>query len=172
MSHIMLDLETMGTDPYCPVIAIGACRFEMDDSPIEDTFYQVVSLESCMELGMKPSASTILWWMEQEDAARLVFGDKGAAKLVPALDAFTDWHNSRPDLIWGNSARFDCGILEAAYKVCGKEVPWQHWRERCYRTAKSMADVSLVRTGTPHNALDDAVTQAYHLRAIYKELKL
>ena len=175
MSHVMLDLETMGTDPYSPVIAIGACRFEMDTDLIEDVFYQVISLESCMEVGLRPSASTTLWWMNQSEAARKVFYDETAVKLPIALDAFTDFLNSRPDELWGNSARFDCGLLEACYKACGKEVPWQHWHERCYRTVKNLPgakDVKLVRQGTYHHALDDAISQAKHLQAIYKKLGL
>ena len=37
-------------------------------------------------------------------------------------DAITDYLNSRPAHLWGNSARFDMGILEAAYLACGKVV--------------------------------------------------
>lgn len=175
MSHVMLDIETMGTDPFAPVIAIGACRFEMDDSPIEDTFYQAITLESCLEVGLRASASTTVWWMGQSEQARAVFTDADAVKLPHALDAFTDFLNSRPDDLWGNSARFDIGLLEACYKACGKEVPWMHWSERCYRTLKNLPgakDVKLVRQGTYHHALDDAISQANHLRNIYKHLGL
>lgn len=173
--HVMLDIETMGTDPYCPVVAIGACRFAMDEQLITDTFYQPISLESCMELGLKPSAPTIVWWLNQSQEAQDLFANKQAAAttLPMALDAFTDWLNSRPDQLWGNSARFDCGILEATYKVCSKVVPWEHWNERCYRTIKSLPKakgIKLVRSGVYHNAMDDAISQANHLREIYRQL--
>jgi len=63
MSNIMLDLETMGTASYSPVIAIGACCFDADGNVgrlpgTEGAFYQAITLESCIELGLKPSAST------------------------------------------------------------------------------------------------------------------
>lgn len=175
--HIMVDIETMGTDPYCPVLSIGACRFAMDDSEPDDDslFYQVISLGSCMDLGLKPNPNTISWWMKQSDEAKKIFTDPNAVPLPLALDAFTDWLNSRPDQLWGNSARFDCGILEACYKACGKVVPWDHWNERCYRTLKSSPkakEIELVRMGIHHNALDDAISQAHHLRAIWKHLGL
>lgn len=183
MSHVMLDIETMGTDPYAPVIAIGACRFEMgegwDDiapeySP-DNVFYQAITLQSCMDVGLRPSASTTLWWMQREAAAQHVMFDPAAVALPAALDAFTDWLNSRPDMLWGNSARFDCGLLEACYKACGKVVPWDHWNERCYRTIKNLPkakEIKLIRIGTYHHALDDAISQANHLRAIYQLLGL
>lgn len=172
-SHIMLDLETMGTDPYSPVIAIGACRFEINDELIMDFFYQPIKLESCMKLGLKPSASTIEWWMDQSPEAKALFKDPTAVDLPLALDAFTEWHNSDHGSIWGNSASFDCGLLKNAYKACDKEVPWQFWQEKCYRTLKGLVpDVKLSRIGTFHNARDDAISQAIHLRDIYKRLGL
>lgn len=173
----MVDLETLGTDPYSPVLSIGAVRFRFDDEPfaVEDTFHQVISLESCMELGLRPSASTISWWMQQSAEARSIFTPNVGLPLPNVLDNFTDWWGSRPDEIWGNSISFDGGILKDAYRVCKKEVPWAFWKERCYRTMKSLPavqDVSFERIGTHHNALDDALSQALHLREIYKALGL
>lgn len=177
MTDLMADLETMGTQPYAPILSIGACAFRLDnDDPITDLFYQAVDLESCLELGMRPSGATIKWWMQQEDAARSrAVHDPEQVALPLALDAFTEWVNSRPLAVWGNSARFDCGLLEAAYKVCHKQVPWEYWKERCYRTVKNLPganSIALQRIGTHHNALDDAVSQALHLRSIYRALGL
>lgn len=175
--EIMVDLETMGTDPYSPIVSIGAVRFI--DGPMQgamEPFYQAITLESCMELGLKPSADTILWWLDKarDGAARDVFTDSRAVKLPLALDMFTDWYASRPDHLWGNSAAFDLGLLKDAYKACGKEAPWKFYRERCYRTLKSLpiaADVAMKRRGTHHNALDDAITQAHHCRDILAKMR-
>jgi 3' exoribonuclease, RNase T-like len=172
----MVDLETLGTDPYAPILAIGACAFNFDEAPIEDLFYQTVDVESCLELGMRASGSTLKWWMQQADAARSeAFNSPLAVGLPDALDLFTEWWNSRPLHFWGNSARFDAGLLEAAYKTCHKIVPW-HWpRERDYRTIKHLPgahSITLQRFGTHHNALDDAISQALHLRSIFRALKL
>lgn len=175
--HCMVDLETLGRRPYCPVLTIGACAFNLDDDlPIVDVFYQAVRLDSCLEVGLRVDADTLKWWMEQNDAARTAaFLDPHAVKLPNALDAFTDWIGSRPMQFWGNSARFDMGILEAAYTACGKEVPWLFWNERDYRTVKGLVaakDIPLTRVGMLHQAQDDAVSQANHLRTICKQLQL
>lgn len=174
--HVMTDLETLGTDPYSPILSIGACRFSMDSDPAcADTFYQAIRLESCLEFGLKPSASTVIWWMQQNAAAQEVFTDESATTLPLALDAYTDFLNSRPDTLWANSARFDYGLLAAAYKVCGKELPWSFFREGCYRTIKNLPaakGIKLVRFGDHHNALEDAISQARHLQEINKKLNL
>lgn len=181
---IMLDLETMGTEPFAPVIAIGAVRFDAGNAAtvppalVQDTFYQPITLESCLAVGLKPSASTITWWLTHPSVtpeARALFTDARAVPLPNALDAFTDWYNSSEDTLWGNSARFDNGLLAAAYAACGKQVPWLHWNEGCYRTLKNLPaarGIKLVRSGTHHNALDDALSQAHHLCAIVKHLSL
>jgi hypothetical protein len=175
-TEVMIDLETLGTEPGAPILSIGACAFGFDDSPIADTFYRAVDLESCLQFGMRPSALTIKWWMQQEVAARdRAFSDVEAVPLAVALCDFSAWYNGRDLDVWGNSARFDLGLLEAAYKLCAFNVPWKFWQERCYRTAKSLPGaraVPLERIGTHHNALDDAVSQAMHLRGIYRVLGL
>lgn len=178
MKHVMLDLETMGTEPGAPVVAIGACRFEMDDdSAITDCFHQAISLQSCMDAGLSPSASTITWWLTNEEItpqARAIFAD-GAMNLHPALGGFATWYYQDDCEIWGNSAAFDLGVLAAAYKAAGQRTPWGFWNERCYRTVKNLPkaiDIKLERLGTHHNALDDAISQAHHLRAIWKTLGL
>lgn len=173
--QVMLDLETLGTKPYCPVLTIGAVRFEVGDMQPMHPFYQAIRLESCLEHGLKPAAGTIDWWMKQSQAAQdAAFRDEKAVDLPEALDRFTDWMGSRPDYVWGNSALFDNGILEAAYFACGKQLPWKAFHERCYRTLKSlpgMEQFKLQRAGTHHNALDDAVTQARHCRAMLQHLE-
>jgi DNA polymerase III epsilon subunit-like protein len=173
--EIMVDLETMGTDSWSPVIAIGAVRFVAGPMQAMEPFYQAITLESCMKVGLRASADTIKWWMKQKPEAQAVFEDPNAVELPLALDSFTDWINSRPDNLWGNSAAFDLGLLKDAYKACGKEAPWQFYRERCYRTLKGLPGMDrfkLSRTGTHHNALDDAISQAHHCRDMLMHMGL
>jgi hypothetical protein len=179
-NRIMVDIETLGTDPFCPILSIGACNFDPMVADTEDpvdhdsTFYVAITLESNLAAGLKPSADTINWWMtETSDAARQVFNDPRAVSLAMGLDMFTDWINSRPELIYANPPRFDMGIIQAAYKALGKEIPWSWRKERCYRTICYLApDVVTPRLTVHHNALDDAKYQAYHLTAVYRSLGL
>jgi hypothetical protein len=44
---------------------------------------------------------------------------------------------------------------------------WRSYNSRCYRTVKQQfPDITIVRSGTHHNALDDARAQAAHMVGI------
>ncbi len=159
MNRIMLDLETMGTNSNAAIIAIGAVRF---DKKVTDKFYEVVTLQSCVDAGLEMDASTVMWWMDQSKEARDQFKRDGI-KLKFALFQFAAWAGEGAE-VWGNGASFDNAILANAYSKCGLEQPWAFYNDRCYRTVKSMnKDIKLKRVGTYHNAVDDAESQALHL---------
>src|SRR4051794_11270840 len=67
--EVMVDLETMGLDPDAAIVAIGATKFTLGEEPVS-TFYANVDLGDCLSLGLTVSASTIMWWLQQEHAAR------------------------------------------------------------------------------------------------------
>lgn len=168
--HVMLDLETMGNSGQSPIIAIAAVVF--DETGVYEKFYTQVQLESNLSVGLRPDASTILWWLEQSDDARSAFrNNKIAPTLVEALSNFAEWfHDVGGEQVWGNGAVFDNGILGNAYRAVGIVQPWKFWNDRCYRTVKSLyPNVTLERVGTHHNALDDAESQAQHLIKISLE---
>jgi hypothetical protein len=168
--HVMIDLETMGNRPSAPIIAIGAAMFDKDE--VHDEFYVVVDLADSVAEGGVMDPSTVLWWMKQSDEARAEFQREGMP-LRAALDSFQAWISGvELDGVWGNGASFDNVILSESYRRMGSEAPWPFWKDRCYRTVKSMAVVPMSRTGTHHNALDDARDQALHLMTINDEWEI
>lgn len=167
MNNVMLDLETMGTCGNSAIIAIGAVRF---DTEVTDRFYEVVTLQSSVDVGLKIDPSTVIWWMDQSDEARGQFKRKGTV-LPEALLRFANWVGHGAE-VWGNGASFDNSILSNAYLKCGITQPWEFWNDRCYRTIKSMnKGIKLNRVGTYHNAVDDAESQALHLIEILHATK-
>lgn len=166
--EVSVDIETLGKKPFCPILTIAAVRFEAGPMQAMEPFYQPVRLESCLDLGMKVDADTLNWWMGQPAEARTAaFDDEKAVDLPEALDRFTDWIGSRPDRLWGNSARFDMGILEAAYTVCRKQVPWNTWKEMDMRTLANLPGMDVVprkKSKVAHHALEDAIAQAHYIR--------
>ena len=167
--HVMLDLETMGTRPDAPIIAIGAVMF--DGNAILDEFYVNVDLESAVHTGRAVvDPKTVLWWMEQGGEARSALrGDREG--ISTALYKFRDWLKPvKPEGMWGNGASFDNVILSETYLRLDQPPPWPFWVDRCYRTMKNMyPQIEMDRTGVHHNALDDAKSQALHLIKIWRE---
>jgi exodeoxyribonuclease VIII len=167
--HIMIDLETMGNRPNAPIIAIGAVAF--DANGIDREFYEVVDLDSAVRSGAVIDPSTVMWWLQQSDEARTSLFVMDGVTLSKALDKFSLWATvSDITGVWGNGATFDNVILAESYRRLDKVAPWPFWKDKCYRTVKGMyPDVRMERSGTHHNALDDAKSQALHLVRINDE---
>ena len=170
---ISIDIETMSTAPTAAIASIGACRFAIGGDGIGDwigdTFHMHVSLANCQRHGLTIDASTVLWWIKQGDDAKaaLLGGQQDAAPLVTALEALANFIDATDDggpekpTIWANGASFDLPILANAYRTVGMPLPWKFWEERDLRTLKGLSpDLRIERSGTHHNALDDALHQA------------
>jgi hypothetical protein len=151
----MIDLETLGTKPGCKVLSIGACIFSPHG--IGDTFYEAMDFETIpgtIEMG------TFKWWFNQSDAARdaAFFGTKDHADTMQKFNA---WALAKtPVNIWADPVDFDLPILEASMLLAGVTPAWGHWLKRDGRTVRKIANVVPRRVGTPHHALDDAISQA------------
>jgi len=174
MSHVMIDLETMGTSPGCAIVSIGAVAFDpRGGDDFSRTFYRAVSLESCQQAGLRLEAGTVAWWMAHGSEARAVFATDMRAHLLDALMDFSEWmRDYRACSIWANGASFDFPILSEAYRAFEMDKPWSYWYECCYRTVKNCwrSCPAPARVGIAHHALDDAIHQARHLQIIFSEL--
>lgn len=154
-AHVMVDLETLDTRPTAAIISIGAVIF--DGFAAGREFYVAVDMQSSLEAGLTSNPRTLAWWGDQSAEARAVFTDPNRMPL--AFASFLP-----PDCcVWGNGASFDNAILQNAYAAAGMDLPWKFWNDRCYRTVAACAPTRRVQSGTHHNALDDAKSQAEHL---------
>lgn len=168
MKNIMLDLETLGNKPGCVIVAIGAVYF--GGGKLGAEFYRRVDAESCERAGLHIDAATVLWWMKQTVEARNELVAHGAL-IGDALLDFTDFIAAQEVKVWGNGSDFDNVILAQAYHKCNQPLPWAFWNNRCYRTVKNLYPATLMkRTGTAHNALEDAKSQARHLMELLPNL--
>ncbi|MBP2856146.1 3'-5' exoribonuclease [Dickeya oryzae] len=180
MNHLMIDLEVMGKTPQAPIVAIGAVFFEPSTGEFGPEFYSPITLSSSMSTGGIPDAGTIMFWLDQSDAARAAIR-VDAQPLIVVLHAMSEFVNSNSNpkyvQVWGNGASFDNVILrETCSRECFGDI-WQWFNDRDVRTI-----VELGRTigfnpkkdmpfdGEQHNALDDARHQAKYVSAIWQRL--
>ena len=171
MEHLMLDLETLGTEQDCPVLSIGAVKFDPRSGQLGEQFYEVLDIQEQFDAGRKMSASTFIWWMKQGDDARRAIhtpaGRAHAADIV--LDKFARYF-SGSTYIWSNGAGFDVPIIEDMMRQYKVTIPWKFWDIRDTRTAGHLAGVRLAKQGVAHNALDDAISQANWIHQCYQKL--
>jgi hypothetical protein len=166
MNDLMIDLETLGTDPETPVISLGAVFFDIEKKTMGATFYMALDVDEQIKRGRKPTGSTLRWWMGQADAAKRVFNEKAKPSLE-VLQTFSLWMkaNNPKAHVWGNGSTFDVSIMEHLYKMYGLECPWGYGKIMDLRTFRRFQGkgAKVVVPGTAHNALDDAVGQAQYV---------
>ena len=95
------------------------------------------------------------------------------AKVLQDFECFIKWFDYSSLQVWGNSARFDLGILENAYSKFNVNIPWNHWNERDVRTLVAFAPEikkNMVFEGVKHNPIDDCKHQIKYCCEIFKKL--
>ena len=163
--HVMLDIETVGTEPGAAIASIGAVRFDTDG--VDGEFFESVDIESCQAYGLQIEADTLAWWLEQSEAARDQL--HGGNELDDALKKLTRFVDGRT--VWANSPAFDVVLLEAAYDAVDRPTPWRYYRCRDYRTLRETLDTwpDREQESVAHDALADARYQAECLIELVSE---
>ena len=176
---IMIDLETMGNGSDSAIVSIAAVEFDINTGEMGGSFYSKVSLESCVRAGLKMYPSTVLWWMKQSEEARAEISSGGGMELDEMLAQLAEFMNPSSRTIknnvnvWANSPRFDLGILQTAYGLFNRPIPWDFRNERDVRTLASYDPASknsVAFEGTPHNPLHDCIHQIRYCRLIHGPL--
>ena len=174
---VMVDIETLGTRPGSIILSIGAVAFAPEHG-LRGAFHQIVNTDSCRVHGLTEDPATVKWWDDQSpEAQRTKIEAECAPNRLPStLAAFGEFcrEYAAPGVLrlWGNGSDFDNVLIAAAYEACHAPPPWKFYNSRCYRTLKNLAPaIRLERTGTHHNALDDARSQAEHACRILSSLK-
>lgn len=159
MTHIMLDIETLGTRPGAVILSVAFVRFS-------DEAHTTLNLDVAEQeaLGLIKDVGTLQWWGTQSPEAWLA----ATANPVPVraalehLSAWLQWAAPAGDaLIWCHGATFDCPLLEHLYRAAGLPVPWAFWAVRDTRTLYDLAGVNVkdFAVPPPHVALNDAIGQ-------------
>lgn len=179
MKDVMIDLETLGTQPGSVILSIGAVLFDPKqpvDTCVGSRFYAVINQASCIDAGLKTDPNTVKWWEGQSEDARKVLTESidmtASAQLFSTLQMLSRF--VKEDMrVWSNGAAFDQPLLDVAYNAVGLPLPWKYWNSRCYRTITNLhpnRKEMEPQTVLAHNALEDAIWQAKHMVAIVQDL--
>lgn len=170
----MIDLETLGTVPVSVILSIGAVCFNSLSNEIGPKLHIKINIQDSLNQGFTTQKSTIEWWGKQDSEASNLL-EECVNSTITVRRALTNFQyflmsNTDPEkvCVWGCGSDFDNVLLSSTYHHLNMMVPWKYNNNRCYRTVKSIfPDVMLERTGTHHNALDDALFQTQHLLKIF-----
>lgn len=163
--HIMIDLETLGTQPNAVLLSLGAVKFDLDSLEIVSTFYLPFRLSDQQAHGRSIDLDTVRWWMGQSNEAREVFESSQELTNEQVLTRFNEFCSEpeRVEGVWGNGAAFDNVCLTSFYRAYNIKPAWNFRQDFCYRTFRKFFSNQITDAmefkGTKHNAVDDAYFQ-------------
>lgn len=180
LNSVMIDIETLGRSPYCIILSIAAVEFCLHTGKLGRKFYNRIDLADSLACGFKPDASTIQWWMMQDEKARKeVFTPDKTFGVHESLSEFSKFMKGlkKDVLVWANSPSFDCNhVAEAIRLVLGEvDPPWSYKNVRDYRTIVSMYPEVYKRKDKnleAHHAVADCIYQIENLKLAIKGLGL
>jgi hypothetical protein len=162
--------------PHGHIASIGICSFNPLGDEIYDSRYWVMN--KARQTGAWIDPDTVHWWMQQSDAARDAI--TYYTPKIPLADAFVElakWYEEQKCTeIWAMPVTFDIVLLENAYKREKRTIPWSYRQVRDFSTIKRSSLLNnyigdmetVIREGTHHNAVDDAIHQAKQLQKTLK----
>ena len=178
--HAMLDIETLGRGPGCPILQISACMFPSGDTlrSVDDStnFNRYILQETTIVL----EKSTLLWWAEQPDFAQLLQRTEEEGDTIGSvLNRLGYWLRLNSiTYLWSHGATFDIPIVLHAWKEqMTDEFPVSYWNFRDTRTLMSVCGCNklteilpFTEGHKPHDALHDACYQANCMAKLLREL--
>ena len=184
---LMVDLETLGTEPGSTIFQIAAVEFDLLTGDIVDTIDLVADI-SVDKIDVE--GGTLLFWMDA-NAERfrelLLRGKADGLSPTGALIQFDAWVRKRIEasgrenvFLWGNGIANDNLWLREAYRKAGLKWPIHFRNDRDVRTVRELSYlrnrfrcdyVGEARTNDrPHDALSDAIFQARNVADEYAHL--
>lgn len=173
--HVMIDLETYGTEPGCIIRSIGAVMFDPYSNQIGGHFYRNIDHRSCIDIGLTMDPKTKAWW---DDPARADAQEHLAIEPVAIHAAVEDFDRffyqaNEVKYAWAHGTMFDLVLWEAASRKCGYRGPLFDYRNaRDTRTCYDMLNFdpkTLEREGVHHNALDDCL---YQIKCVQQAMEI
>jgi hypothetical protein len=165
----MIDIETFGTKPTAVILKIAAVCFNISTGKVKEVFKIDVDADSCIDLGCSLELDTINWWLNRtKEEQQTITHHKGKhlSTALCLLENFISNYSCETVNIWGNSARFDLGILAHAYSITKKQLPWKHYNELDLRTIvwqKPSIKKQMQFEGIKHDPVADCKHQIKYL---------
>lgn len=178
--HAMLDIETLGRGPGCPILQISACMFPSGGTPrsVDDltNFNHYILQETTITL----EKSTLLWWAGQPDFAQLLQRTEEEGDTIGSvINSLSYWLRFNSiTYLWSHGATFDIPIVLYAWKEqMTEEFPVPYWNFRDTRTLMDVCEhnklteiLPFPEGHKPHDALHDACYQANCMAKLLGEL--
>lgn len=173
----MIDIETLGTKSNSVIKSIAAVFFDINTGKTGHEFCMAIDEKSCTDAGLLIDPETVKWWDNQPDIVKRAmdeFDEDYLSMVLIELWCFVRNNSDKNVKVWGNSARFDLGLIENACDKVGLNISWDYWNERDVRTLVSFypeVKKNAVFKGEKHHPLHDCYHQIAYCSKTYRRLK-
>ena len=174
-THIMVDIETLGTSRDSPILTIGAVVFDPNEGTVGEKWYRKIDVKNYDDLGhiFTMNYGTLLWWLKQKMIEEAFLGPD-RIPVETALQEFSDWLKTKPGTLymWSHGKEFDLPILDYALTSFNIETPWKFWNTRDTRTVYDIASIKLDKADgyDLHHAVGDCLRQIEGVIRAYKKI--
>lgn len=166
MNHIMVDLETTGTDSgRHAMIQLAAYRFDLEKGQIDpQPFNRCLTIPNWRTW----SESTRAWWTKDKTMREILQGIMSRAEdPKPVLQDFVQWVcKSESPVFWSKPTHFDWGFLESYFNDFGLMNPFHYRRANDMNTflrglhfPNEVPNLGVEMRGNAHDAVFDVLHQ-------------
>lgn len=178
MNHLMLDIETLGTNSNALVVSISAVQFDINTNKIGEKFEVGLNKEQQLEKGAIIDQSTVQWWEQQSPEAKGMLDRLKKIDVYEALNSFNNWIKANfkvPSKIklWGNGATFDNVIVKNLFTRHEIDFIIPYYADRDVRTLVYLSKINTKNyafEGVKHNGLDDCLHQIKYCQDAYSKI--
>lgn len=170
---IMWDIESLDLTPKAVATQIAFVAFDLDDPETHvREVEEYLPIQPQLILNRTISASTLIWWMGQDDAARSRFKnsegddfDELTALVQSVNRKYLQVVEGADEVeVWARGPQFDLVVLESLFGDLGQPVPWKYNQVMDLRTTMKLAGLSSADVPMPaglvaHHALSDCKYQ-------------
>lgn len=172
----MLDIETLGTQSNSVVLSISSVQFNLSTGEMGNEFHIDLNIDEQLKNKGIVDYATIMWWFQQDDDARKKVVEASRYSVTTSLNNFNSWiietfGDDKSFEFWGNSNRFDIGILQNLYDNFNIPFSWDYRKERDVRTLVSFNPEIKKQTvfkGVKHYGIDDCKYQIEYCCKIFQ----
>lgn len=172
-NDIMIDIESLDTNPNCVILSIGAVLFDPRGTGVVERINLKPMIEEQTEVhGRTIDEDTLRWWSTQSEAALdEALGDAGRISFKECMEVLYKFCWNRR-AVWSHGAGFDVVAMESAFRNLEMKLPWAYHTVRDTRTLFDITGCKLQTNGyvTTHKAVEDAERQAIVVQQAYQKL--
>lgn len=173
-THIMTDIETLGTTEGSTIFQIAAAAFDMNTGEIKNSINLKLDIEKAEDL--KVDGSTLKWWLNTDKELLTKLLNEGDLSEMEMLTQFNNWVESQEGSpkLWGNGILFDNLKIKNKLESKGLKYPIYYRHDRDVRTILAIAsEVSGLSENEIRNSIENKEERAHDaLDDVRKQIRL